>query len=126
VKSRLISTGSTFERDGAYSRAVVRGDWCFVAGITGYDYGSMTLPKGPAAQAEASYVTLAAVLQEAGFAMTDLVRVTHIVADRAHVPVLLPVFRKHLGTIRPAATMIVAGLMVEDMLYEVEATALRG
>lgn len=123
---RLISTGSSFEAEAGYSRAVVQGDWCFVAGITGYDYETMTLPDGIAAQAGASLATLRAVLDEAGFPFESLVRVTHLVADRALVPDLLPVIGAGLGTVRPAATMIVAGLMRPDMLYEIEATAFRG
>jgi enamine deaminase RidA (YjgF/YER057c/UK114 family) len=122
----LISTGSPFEATIGYSRAVVQGDWCFVAGVTGYDYATMTLAPGVAAQAEACFATVARVLDEAGFAMADIVRVTHFVADRALVPDLVPVLGRHLGPVRPAATMVIAGLMEEAMLYEVEVTAFRG
>ena len=122
---RLISTGSRFEREVGYSRAVVQGDWCFMAGVTGYDYATMTLAEGIEAQAEAAFATVARVLDETGFATGDIVRVTHYVADRALVPLLVPVLGRHLGDVRPAATMVVAGLMEAAMLYEVEVTALR-
>ncbi|UWQ21996.1 RidA family protein [Jannaschia sp. W003] len=122
----LISTGSRFEREVGYSRAVVQGDWCFMAGVTGYDYSTMTLPEGIEAQAENCFRTVADVLARAGFAMGDIVRVTHYVADRALVPALVPVLGRHLGTVRPAATMVIAGLMEDAMLYEIEVTALRG
>lgn len=123
---RLISTGSAFEREIGYSRAVVQGDWCFMAGVTGYDYATMTLPDGVAAQAEACFATIGRVLDEAGFAMADVVRVTHYVSDRALVDALVPVLGRHLGGVRPASTMVVAGLMEEAMLYEAEVTAYRG
>ena len=122
---RHLSTGSRFEREIGYSRAVVQGDWCFLSGVTGYDYATMTLADGIAAQAETCFATVAGVLDEAGFAMDDIVRVTHYVADRTLVPDLIPVLSRHLGPIRPAATMVIAGLMEEAMLYEVEVTALR-
>ncbi|MEM9797638.1 MAG: RidA family protein [Pseudomonadota bacterium] len=123
---RLISTGSAFEREVGYSRAVVQGDWCFMAGVTGYDYASMTLAEGIAAQAKQCFRTVEAVLQEAGFEMAHIARVTHYVADRALVPQLIPVLGETLGNIRPAATMVIAELMEAEMLYEVEVTAYRG
>ncbi len=123
---RLISTGSPFEVQAGYSRAVVTGDWCFVAGITGYDYETMDLPDGIAAQAANCLRTLNEVLDEAGFEMADIVRVTHLVSDRTSIDALLPILAGKLGSIRPAATMMVTGLMRPEMLYEIEATAFRG
>lgn len=123
---RLISTGSPFEAQAGYSRAVVQGDWCFVAGITGYDYATMTMPEGVEAQAMNCFATLRNVLEEAGFAIDDLVRVTHLVTDRALVEALVPVLGRELGQARPAATMQITGLMTPEMLYEIEATAYRG
>ena len=123
---RLISTGSPFEAAAGYSRAVVQGDWCFVAGITGYDYTTMTLPNGIEAQAANCYATLRQVLEEADFTVNDLVRVTHLVSDRDLVAALLPVLERELGPVRPAATLQITGLMKPEMLYEVEATAFRG
>lgn len=109
-----------------YSRAVEHGKWCFVAGITGYDYLTMELPDGIAAQARNSIDTLRRVLEEAGFAFADLVRVTHYVADRGLVGEVGPVLGNCLSDVRPAATMVIAGLMQAEMLYEIEATASRG
>ena len=123
---RLISSGSPFEAQIGYSRAVVQGDWCFVAGITGYDYAAMKMADGIAAQAQACFDTLQDVLDEAGFQVTDIVRVTHLVSDRALIDDLLPVLARNLGAVRPAATMVVAGLMKAEMLYELEVTAFRG
>ena len=123
---KLISTGSTFERDMAYSRAVVRGDWCFVSGITGYDYSVMRLPDGMADQASKAFDTLFSVVDEAGFQPTDLVRLQYTVTDRSMVKDLQPVLAERLGEIRPAATLVVAGLMQPEMLFEVEATAFKG
>lgn len=123
---RLISTGSPFEAQIGYSRAVVQGDWCFVSGITGYDYATMEMANGIAAQAQACFDTLAGVLDEAGFTLSDVVRVTHLVTDRALVDDLLPVLARNLSGVRPAATMIIADLMKPEMLYELEVTAYRG
>lgn len=109
-----------------YSRAVIRGDWCFVSGTTGYDYASMTMPAGVAAQAEAAFATIEAVLAEAGFAMADIVRVQYTVIDAALVDDLAPVLARRLGAVRPAATMVVAGLIRPEMLVEIEVTALKG
>lgn len=123
---RLISTGSSFEAVLGYSRAVVQGDWCFMAGVTGYDYATMSLPGDIEAQARACFATVGRVLDEAGFAMGDIVRVTHYVARRELVAVLTPVLGATLAEVRPAATMVIAELMQPEMLYEVEVTAFRG
>ena len=68
---RLISTGSPFEKAAGYSRAVVDGDLCFVAGTTGYVYNTMSMPADVTAQAENCFNTIAAALTEAGVALPD-------------------------------------------------------
>jgi enamine deaminase RidA (YjgF/YER057c/UK114 family) len=123
---RLISTGSPFEDEFAYSRAVVAGDWCFVAGTTGYDYTRMAMPEGAAEQARNALATIAATLAEAGFAMADVVRVQYTVTDAELRHAIAPALRAALGDVRPAATMVVAGLIAPEMKVEIEVTAFRG
>lgn len=123
---RRISTGSPFEAAMGYSRAVVRGDWCFVSGVTGYDYATMTIPDGIADQARNCFATIGAVLAEAGFARDDIVRVQYTVTDAALVDELVPVLGAELGEVRPAATMVIAGLIRPEMKLEIEVTAFRG
>ena len=123
---RLISTGSPFEKTMGYSRAVVQGDWCFVSGVTGYDYASMSLPKDVTTQARNCFETISKVLDEAGFGMADIVRVQYTVTDRAFVAELQPILEHYLGEIRPAATMVIAELIEPEMLIEIEVTAYMG
>jgi enamine deaminase RidA (YjgF/YER057c/UK114 family) len=123
---RLISTGSPFETDFAYSRAVVRGDWCFVAGTTGDDYARMAMPETAADQAANAFATIGRALDEAGFAMSDIVRVTYIFTDAALRLEIAPAIRAALSEVRPAATMIVAALTEPEMKVEIEVTAFRG
>lgn len=120
-----ISSGSPFERDLAYSRAVVQGDWCFVAGTTGYDYAKMEMPEGVLEQAEAALTTIRLTLEKAGFAMSDVVRVTYIVTQPRFRDAIAPALRAAFGDVAPAATMIVADLVDPAMKVEIEATALR-
>ena len=126
METRRISTGSPFEKTFGYSRAVVKGGWCFVAGVTGYDYATMVMPEGVADQARNCFKTIAAVLAEAGFEMADIVRVQYTVTDMALVEELVPVLGAHLGEVRPAATMVIAGLIKPDMQVEIEVTAFKG
>lgn len=120
-----ISTGSPFEKTAGYSRAVVQGDWCFVSGTTGYDYTTMTLPESVEAQTRNCLATIAATLDQAGFSMEDVVRCHYYVTDRAFVPVVFPIFGEYFGDIRPAATMIICGLIESRMKVEIEVTALK-
>lgn len=123
---QLISTGSPFEKTMGYSRAVVQGDWCFVSGVTGYDYATMQMPDGVADQARNCFETIQKVLSEAGFSMSDIARVQYTVVNRDLVPDLRPILGEYLGDIRPAATMVVADLIEQEMLVEIEVTAFRG
>ena len=108
-----------------YSRAVVKGDWCFVSGVTGYDYATMRMPEDAAEQARNCFATIWRVLDEAGFAPADIVRVQYTVTDRDLVDTVAPVLGEALADIRPAATMVVAGLIRPEMKIEVEVTAMR-
>ncbi len=109
-----------------YSRAVVQGDWCFVSGVTGYDYETMTMPESIDKQARNCFATIAKVLAEASFDMADIARVQYMVVNAALVDALIPTLGEVLGEIRPAATMIIAGLIKPEMLIEIEVTAYRG
>lgn len=121
----LISSGSSFEAEIGYSRAVVQGDWIFVSGTTGFDYATMTIAEGVVAQTEQCLRNIAAALEQAGASLADVVRVTYMLPDAAEFPLCWPVLRKHFGEIRPAATMISVGLIDARMRIEIEVTALR-
>lgn len=123
---KLISGGSAFEATMGYSRAVTVGDWCFVSGVTGYDYATMTMPEDIATQGRNCFATIRSALDQAGFEMADIVRVQYTVTDAALVDALIPALGEALGTIRPAATMVIAGLIRPEMKVEVEVTAFRG
>jgi enamine deaminase RidA (YjgF/YER057c/UK114 family) len=122
---RLISSGSEFEAKIGYSRAVVQGPWCFVAGTTGFDYASMTISDDVAAQAEQTFLNIDAALKQAGFCMADVVRVHYLLPNAADFEATWPVLQKWFGTIRPAATMFEAGLADKRMKIEIEVTALK-
>ena len=120
---RLISSGSPFEKQAGYSRAVVDGAYVHVAGTTGYDYASMAMPEGVQAQTRNALATIASVLEEAGSSLQNLVRVRYYVTKRAYADELFMVTGKVLGDIRPAATLLVCDLLNDEMLVEIEATA---
>ncbi len=125
MTATLISTGSPFEKTMGYSRAVVKGPWCFVSGVTGYDYATMTMPEDIAEQARNCFRTIAWALDQGGFTMQDIVRVQYTVTDAALVGTLVPVLGDVLGEIRPAATMVIAGLIKPEMKVEIVVTALK-
>lgn len=123
---RHVSTGSPFETTFAYARAVVQGDWCFVAGTTGYDYASMKMPEAALEQAKNALATIARTLEEAGFAMSDVVRVTYMLTDAGLRGEIAPALQAAFAEVRPAATMVVTGLTEPEMKVEIEVTAFRG
>lgn len=126
MSRRLISSGSTFERDIGYSRAVVDGEWIFISGTTGFDYSKMTISDDLVEQAEQCLKNIDAALNEAGANMRDVVRVTYVLPSAADFPKCWPTLAKYFGEIRPAAMMISAGLSDPRMRIEIQATARRG
>jgi enamine deaminase RidA (YjgF/YER057c/UK114 family) len=125
AQRELISSGSTFEAQIGYSRAVVDGDWVFVSGTTGFDYTTMTIPEGIVEQAEQCLRNIGAALTEAGASFADVVRVHYLLPDRGDFEPCWPVLQRYFGPVRPAATMMQCGLSDPRMRIEIEVTARR-
>jgi enamine deaminase RidA (YjgF/YER057c/UK114 family) len=123
MKRHTISSGSHFETDIGYSRAVVAGDWVLVSGTTGFDYATMTISDDVREQAAQCFKNIAAALAQAGASLDDVVRVNYILPDTADFEACWPVLREYLGIARPAATMVCAGLLDPRMKIEIEVTA---
>ena len=120
---RLISSGSQFERDIGYSRAVVDGEWIFVSGTTGFDYDAMSISDSLLDQTEQAFKNIQAALRQAGAELGDVVRVTYMLPKAERFPECWPIMRRYFGDIRPAATMICVGLVDPRMQIEIEVTA---
>lgn len=119
---QLISSGSKFEAEMAYSRAVVEGDWIFVSGTTGFDYATMEIPDDVARQAEQTLINIKTAMEKAGFGLQHVVRVHYILPNADDFPACWPVLKKYFGDVRPAATMFVADLADRRMKIEIEVT----
>jgi enamine deaminase RidA (YjgF/YER057c/UK114 family) len=122
---KLISSGSTFEEQIGYSRAVAAGDWVFVSGTTGFNYATMSIASGLLDQTEQCLVNIESALRAAGSSLKDTVRVTYVLPNGAEFEQCWPVLRKYFGDVRPAAMMICAGLSDPRMKIEIEITALK-
>ena len=122
---RTISSGSRLEADYAYSRAVVDGDWVFVAGTTGMDYDTGTIADDVVEQTEQAFRNIERVLAEAGASLDDTARVQYTVTDAAHMAAAAPVLKERFGQARPAATAVIAGLIDPRMKIEIEITVRR-
>lgn len=125
MSRRLISSGSSFEAEIGYSRAVVQGDWVFVSGTTGFDYSTMSIADGVVEQTEQCLKNIQSALQQTGAELSDVVRVTYVLPKADDFPHCWPVLKKYFGDIRPAAMMISAGLADPRMRIEIEVTALK-
>lgn len=125
-KRTLISMGSDGEKQFSFSRALVQGDWCFVAGTVGYDYSKGELPESAAQQAQNTFANIMAALKTAGFELGHTVRVQYTVSDRKYIDEVTPVIAQHFGNILPAATCVIAELVDPNMKIEIEVTAFKG
>ena len=123
MNRQWITSGSTYEEQIGYSRAVVVGDWVFVSGTTGFDYATMTIADDVAMQAEQCLQNIATALAEAGCTLDDVVRVNYVLPDGADFEPCWPVLRQHFGKAKPAAMVITAGLLDPRMKIEIEVTA---
>lgn len=120
---RQISSGSKFEAEIGYSRAIVDGDMAWVSGTTGFNYDTMSISEDVAEQADQTLRNIAAALEKAGFSLADVVRATYIFPRAEDFEPCWPVFRKYFGETRPAATAVIAGLIDPRMKIEIEVTA---
>lgn len=124
--TKHISAGSPFESKLGYSRAVIKGNWCFVSGVTGYDYTKMEMPVSAAEQAKNCFETISNTLQQGDFSLHDIVRVTYILTSSDMVDEIAATLKHYMGSVRPAATMVISGLIKPEMLIEIEVTAFKG
>lgn len=125
MSRQLISSGSTFEEEIGYSRAVVEGNWIFVSGTTGFDYATMEISVTIEQQTEQCLLNIISALNNANAELKDVVRVMYILPDANDFPKCWPILKKYFGDIRPAATMIAAGLADKRMLIEIEVTPMK-
>ena len=123
MSRKLISSGSTFEEQIGYSRAVVDGDWIFVSGTAGFDYATMSISNSLLQQTEQCLKNIESALRQAGSSLKDVVRVTYVLQNGAEFEQCWPVLRRYFGEVRPAAMMISAGLVDPRMKIEIEVTA---
>lgn len=126
VAHRHISSGSPFEAQIGYSRAVVAGEWVLVSGTTGFDYATMVISEDVAEQTEQCLRNIAHALAQAGCTLDQVVRVTYVLPDPSLFEACWPVLRRHFERARPAAMMISAGLLDPRMKIEIEVTAWKG
>ena len=125
-KRKLISMGSHGEKHYSFSRALVQGDWCFVAGTVGDDYKTGEIPDSVVQQAHNAFSNIIAAMKAGGFELGHTVRVQYTITDRKYIPEIQPVLRQYFGEIRPAATMVVTDLVDPKMKIEIEVTAFKG
>ena len=119
---QFISSGSKFEAEIGYSRAVVDDEWIYVSGTTGFDYAAMTISEDVAEQAEQTLRNIKAAMEQAGFVLADVVRANYILPNGADFSACWPVLKKYFGDVRPASTMIIASLIDPRMKIEIEVT----
>ncbi len=125
MKRKLISSGSSFEKEVGYSRAVVDGNWVFVSGTTGYNYDTMTIENDIVSQTDQCMKNIVSALEKSDSKIEDVVRVTYILPDASDFKKCWPILRKYFGEVRPAATMFSAGLADRKMKIEIQVTALK-
>jgi len=122
---RLITSGSEFEAKVGYSRALVDGHWIFVSGTTGFDYATMSIAGDVVAQCRQAMRNIVAALAQADASLADVVRVRYMLPRREDFAPCWPVLQEYFGDVRPAATMLEAGLLDPRMKIEIEVTARR-
>ena len=120
---QLISSGSKFEAEACYSRAVLDGDFVFVSGTTGFDYSTMTISADVAEQTRQTFRNIEAALQKAGSSLKDAVRATYYIPDSADWPKIYPIFKEFFSESRTSSSALICGLIDPRMKIEIEITA---
>lgn len=125
MNRQLISSGSTFETEIGYSRAVVVDNWIFVSGTTGYNYNTMKISESVEEQADQCIKNIIEALGKANSNLDEVVQILYILPNADDFPKCWPILKKYFGDIRPAATMMSAGLANINMKIEIQVTAIR-
>ncbi len=125
MKRQLFSSGSSFENEIGYSRMVVSGDMIFISGVTGFDYSTMTISEDIESQTEQCFRNIMDILAKVGAGLTDIVQVWYILPNKHDFKTCAPTLKKYFGEIKPAATMIEAGLLDDRMKIEIQVTAMK-
>jgi enamine deaminase RidA (YjgF/YER057c/UK114 family) len=125
MNKQRISSGSSFEAQVGYSRAVVVDRMVFVSGCTGYDYAAGTISDDVLEQTEQTFKNIETALAAAGSSLEDVVRVTYILPNQADFEPCHPILRKYFGEIRPACTVFHAPLTNDKIKIEIEVTAVK-
>lgn len=125
MSRKLVSTGSIFEKTAGYSRAVVQGNWCFVSGTTGYNYLTLEMPESVEEQCINCLQTIEKALSDAGFSKRDIIKAGYHITNCDYADIVFPILGKFFDGVRPAATMVVSGLIRPEMKIEIEVTALK-
>ncbi|MGE7469353.1 Rid family hydrolase [Bosea sp. NPDC003192] len=123
-RRRNISSGSAFEAQYSYSRAVVVGPHVMLSGTTGYDYATSTLAEGAAEQTRQLFRNAATAFAEAGAGLADVVRVRMFIARAADYEAVMAVFAEAFREVKPACTTVEAGLFDPDILVEMDMDAI--
>lgn len=118
-----IYSGSPYEENAGYARAVIVDGWVFVSGTTGFDPETKEFPKDVETQCENCFRNIANALEKAGASLKDLVRVLIFVASQEEFERIMPIIRKHCYDARPANTTVFAQMVAPHMRVEIEAMA---
>jgi enamine deaminase RidA (YjgF/YER057c/UK114 family) len=121
---QTISTGSTFEQQAPYSRALFDDDWVFVSGTTGFDYTTMTIADDVGAQARQTWKNIAEALEKAGSNLGEIVQFLLIFPNREDLGVIGQVMKDVLPH-KPTGTAICANLVDPRIKVEIQVTAKR-
>lgn len=123
---QTISTGTKWESQVGYSRAVRVGSHIHVSGTTATDEeGEVVAVGDPYRQTRRALANVESALVEAGAALDDVVRTRLFVVDIDQWGAIGRAHGEVLGEIRPATSMVeVRRLIDPDMLVEIEAVAI--
>ncbi len=125
MQKQLINSGSIFEKEVAFSRAVVVNNMVFVSGCTGYDYKTMQISDDVAEQTEQTFKNIIWALEQAGSSLKDVVRVQYLVPNPDDFEKCWPVIKKYFGEILPACTASCPALISKTIKIEIEVTAIK-
>ncbi len=121
---RHHSSGGPWEDKFGYSRAIRTGDHIVVSGCTAVVDGAVRHPGDAGAQMRVALDNVLDAITALGGTLGDVIRTRMYVVNRADCDSVGRVHGERFADVRPAATMVlVAGLLDEAMLVEVEAEA---
>ena len=125
MSNQVIHTDRAPAAVGPYVQAIRAGNTLYASGQLGLIPETGTLPEGVEAQARQSLTNIKAILDAAGYAVSDVVKTTVFLKDMGDFAAVNAIYAEFFGDSKPARSCVEVARLPKDGLVEIEFVAVK-